>query len=126
MELTKNQSVLKSLVEHMLSRHHKGLTQEPLDVECGIKILDMLLPKSTLYLIATSPRIAQDFAQAMGRPFVHVAHVDVVRGIKPDIFVQLHTGMRTPSQDQVHFEIMKEVYQRFPVIKIWHIGNWRV
>lgn len=134
MELTKNQWVLKALVEEMLRRTHKigAERNPPEDVVTGMQILRALLPEQ-IYVISTAPRIVIDFARAMKRPMHHVRHLahedDAIAQLsgKDNLhIVQLHTGLMTPIQCEIRRKIMQVLVTRCRNHVVWHVGEWNV
>ncbi len=131
MSLTKNQFVLKALVEEMLRRNYDK-PKELGDIQTGLAVMNAILPKGKLIVMATSPRIAQDFAQAMGRSInqlSYIGHADSARntlcGQEGHHIVQLHTGMLSVEQSAIRKDIHQAVLAYGRNCVIWHVGDWR-
>lgn len=131
MELTKNQFVLKALVEEMLRRRFNGEKSAKADIETGIKVFNAITPQK-IYVSSTSDRFVEDFTRCIRRQrkdVIAICHADAARnaliGIEAPHIVQLHTGMLTIAQSAIRKDIMQmiNVYARKAVI--WHIGDWR-
>jgi hypothetical protein len=133
MELTKNQFVMKALVEEMLRRnYHTSEPNQKSDIETGLVVLNALLP-SKIYVISTAPRIVDDFARALKRPrngVIHLAYADQafghLCGRENAHIVQLHTGMLAIDQSEIRKNIMDVIRSRCRNAVIWHVGEWRV
>lgn len=131
MELTKNQFVMKALIEEMTRRRYNGERNLKPDIQTGIAALSAILPKR-IYILATSPRIADDFGCTLkGRArsdVIHLCHEDyanaVLAGQENAHVVQLHTGMLNIDQSEIRKRIMRVIQARCRNAVIWHIGDW--
>lgn len=132
MELTKNQKVLKVLVEEMLRRSYKTGTEPnpPEDVETGMNILRMLLP-SRIVVMSTSTRIADDFVQALKRPRNGVIYlcgtddIERLHGFNNIHIVQLYSGALNSVQGEIRRRILAGLQAYVREYTIWHVGEWR-
>lgn len=127
MGLTKNQGVMKALVEEMLRRNHRQHYERPKeDVVLGLKVLNTMLPEGRVFVIADSSRLAEGFAAAIGRPWAHIDQPERTIGMRNVHFVVLHTGDKTPNQRLRHAAVMEAVERLGPGPVTWHVGEWRV
>jgi hypothetical protein len=131
MALTKNQFVLKAIVEDMLRRNYDNKTEKA-DIQTGLDVMNAILPKGRLIVMATAPRFAQDFANVMGRSInqlCYIAHADRVReavcGKEGQHIIQLHTGMLSIEQSAIRKEIHQAIQAYCRNAVIWHVGDWR-
>lgn len=126
MELTKNQWVLKALLEDMTRRAFKNEPGYAQDVVIAMKVLQAILPPGVVFVMSGSTRLTNDFANAIERKCHHIGFPDALKGLGKDThFVQLHTGARSVEQLRLHKEIMQEMLISCPNATIWHIGEWR-
>jgi hypothetical protein len=131
MGLTKNQFVLKAVVEDMLRRNYNE-PKEKADIQTGLNVMNAIIPKGRLIVMATAPRFAQDFANVMGRSINqlwYIAHADRAReavcGQEGLHIVQLHTGMLTIEQSAIRKDIHQAIQAYCRNAVIWHVGDWR-
>lgn len=124
MALTKNQKILKALVEDMLRRGaHEKVERSGEDIDIAIKILNAVIPPGRLTLIADTSRIAEAFSKKMGRNYIQLSHAGMCLGLEDIHIVRLYTGRRTPNQQATLEEVMEALKTR-PDITIWHVGEW--
>lgn len=133
MALTKNQGVAKALIETMLRRTYSVTESESkTDVECGLKLLKVMLPPERLFILSPAQRFNDDFSRALcwSRDKVtHICHpdsVEILRGLENVNIVQLHTGMLNVRQKEIRTEIMQRINAYCRNVVIWHVGEWRV
>lgn len=127
MELTKNQAVMKTLVEEMLRRNSRqDYERPPADVVLGLKVLNTMLPEGRVNIIAAHSRLGQDFAQAIGRQFRFYEDPDQIRGLSGAHFIVLHTGALSVVQHDRRCAMLEAIERHARQAVIWHVGEWRV
>lgn len=124
MGLTKNQEVVKRIIEEMLKRDYSGEMDRGNDIEMGLKLLNTMLPPGRVYVISDLGRLAIDFCKHIERPMSKIMHPDQIRGLNGVHFVILHTGRRNEVQEANYLIIREAMYLCRDTVE-WHIGEWR-
>lgn len=120
--LTKNQGVLKALIESSMHRNNIPLegTDFWMNVLAGsLKIYDKI------YVYGDLVRVSEDFKAVFPLNCKIISSNCSLKGEdrqhKVSVVI-LHTGGRTESQKLCYYELMREISTRCNIV-VWHIGK---
>jgi hypothetical protein len=127
MALSKNIQTLRKLIEETLRRrrsHGRSPNYEPGEVVKMLAVLKVLVMDRRVFVLADTSRFAQDFLSVTGIIGRYAWSTDQLQGFDNLHVIILHTGPRTPKQEQLHQELTDYLITRTN-IAYWNIGEWR-
>jgi hypothetical protein len=120
--LTKDQAVMKALIEATLMRNRRP--HNPDDVHVMLTAMSAIIKDEIIYVYADSSRFTDDFSMAIRRRCQHIGCLENVKSLDKCNLVILLTGTRTIRQ-QESYDALLNILAFRPNITRWRIGDWR-